>query len=510
MTMRKLPKLAVTATLLLSAAFSGEVSASSVEVALFGEPPTLDPMLYTSDAASTIDQHIYETLYTFDSKWQVAPLLASALPTLSDGGKIVSIPLRTDPVFHNGSKMTADDVIASLKRWTRVSSRGKLAGDVIESITSPKPDLIEIKLKTPFAPLLPLLASNNAAAAVMPKALTETDQAVTEIIGTGPYKLLERKPAQYTRVVRFDEYKSPTGAPDGYAGERKVSIDEVRFIPVTNAATRVAGVISGQYAFAEVLPNESYAQLQSAKGVKPILVTPTSVTFMVLNTKGGQTANPKIRLAMQAAMNPADMLTAAFGDPKFFQVDGSIFGKGTLYYAPDQVKGYNAADTKKAAQLLKEAGYSGKPIRLLTSTQFDYFYKQTLVMKNNLEEAGFKVDVQVSDWASVMQKRTGENEWEGFIASHSFTPEPSLLTFMSPTYPGWWDTPEKRKALDEFNSEVDPNKRVERWKAVQSLLYEQASTLISGQFFALIAVSDKLQGFYPSPWASFWNVKLAD
>src|SRR6476659_9372359 len=114
MTMRKLPKLAVTATLLLSAAFSGEVSASSVEVALFGEPPTLDPMLYTSDAASTIDQHIYETLYTFDSKWQVAPLLASALPTLSDGGKIVSIPLRTDPVFHNGSKMTADDVIASL------------------------------------------------------------------------------------------------------------------------------------------------------------------------------------------------------------------------------------------------------------------------------------------------------------------------------------------------------------------------------------------------------------
>jgi len=183
-------------------------------------------------------------------------------------------------------------------------------------------------------------------------------------------------------------------------------------------------VISGQYVFADTLPNEALPQLKAARGVKPVLVRPDWMIFMVLNTKGGATANVKVRQAMQAALNVPDMLAAAFGDPALFDVDGSVYGKGAAFYDGVNTRGFNQRDPKKAAQLLKEAGYKGEPIRLLTSTQFDYFYKQTLVAKENLEEAGFKVDVQVMDWASVTQKRTNANEWEGFIAYHHFTPEP--------------------------------------------------------------------------------------
>ncbi|HWC05031.1 MAG TPA: ABC transporter substrate-binding protein [Methylomirabilota bacterium] len=483
--------------------------ATAIDVALYGEPPSLDPVIFTSDSATIITHHIFETLYTFNSKWEVMPVLASALPAITENGTVVTIPLRTDAVFHNGKSMTAEDVAASVSRWTRVSPRGKLVGAMATSVTVKDPRTIEIRLKQPFAPLLPLLASNTATAVVMPKELNASDKPITEFIGTGPYKFLERKPDQFTRVVRFDQYKSPPGRPDGYAGERKAIIDEIRFVPVPNATTRVAGVISGQYLFADTLPNEALPQLKAARGIKPELVKPDWMIFMVLNTKGGATANVKIRQAMQAAINVPDMLAAAFGDPAMFDVDGSIYGKGAAFYDSVNTRGFNQRDPQRAGQLLREAGYKGEPIRLLTSTQFDYFYKQTLVAKENLEKAGFKVDVQVMDWASVTQKRTNANEWEGFIAYHHFTPEPSLITFISPEYPGWWDTPEKKAALAAFNREMDPAKRKPLWANIQRLLYEQASTLITGHFYSLTAVSDRLQGFTSMPQPAFWNVRLA-
>jgi len=484
-------------------------AATAIDVALYGEPPNLDPVIFTSDSATIITHHIFETLYTFDSKWEVKPVLASALPTITENGTVVTIPLRTDAVFHNGRTMTAEDAAASVSRWARVSPRGKLVGARATSITVKDPRTIEIRLKEPFAPLLPLLASNTATAVVMPKELNAADTPITEFIGTGPYKFLERRPDQFTRVVRFDQYKSPPGAPDGYAGERKAIIDELRFIPVPNATTRVAGVISGQYVFADTLPNDALPQLKAARGIKPVLVQPDWMIFMVLNTRGGATQNVKIRQAMQAALNVPDMLAAAFGDPQLFDVDGSIYGKGAAFYDSVNIKGFNQKDPKRAAQLLREAGYKGEPIRLLTSQQFDYFYKQTLGAKENLQEAGFKVDVQVMDWASVTQKRTNANEWEGFIAYHGFTPEPSLITFISPDYPGWWDTPEKKAALDAFNREMDPAKRKPLWQNIQKLLYEQAPTLITGHFYSLTAVSDRLKGFVSMPQPAFWNVTLA-
>ncbi|MBI1776267.1 MAG: ABC transporter substrate-binding protein [Proteobacteria bacterium] len=485
------------------------LAATAIDVALYGEPPNLDPVIFTSDSATIITHHIFEALYTFNSKWELQPVLASGPATIAGNGTVVTIPLRADVVFHNGRRMTAEDVVASLQRWARVSPRGKLVGALAESITMKDPSTVEIRMKQAFAPLLPLLATNTAAAVILPKELNATDTPITEFIGTGPYKFLERKPDQFTRVVRFDQYKSPPGTPDGYAGERKAIIDEIRFIPVTNAMTRVAGVISGQYAFADTLPNESYAQLKAARGVTPILVRPDWVIFMVLNTKAGPTANVKIRQAMQAAISPRDMLAAAFGDPALFDLDGSIYGKGAAYHDGANTQGFNQHDPKKAARLLKEAGYKGEPIRLLTSQQFDYFYKQTLVAKENLEEAGFAVDVKVLDWASVTQLRTNPNNWEGFIAYNGFQPDPNAVTFISPDYPGWWDTPEKTAALNEFNREMDPAKRVPLWSKIQTLLYEQASTLITGHFYSLTAVSDKLQGFTSMPQPAFWNVRLA-
>jgi len=482
---------------------------SAIDIATIGEPGPLDPVTVTSDLVSIITQHVFETLYAFDGKWEAAPLLASALPTVTDGGTLYTIPLRTGVKFHDGSAMGADDVVASLQRWLRASPRGKLAAPAVDSVAAKDDHTVTIKLKQPFAPLLPLLAFQNGAAAIMPKALAATTDTLKTYIGTGPYKIVEQKPDQYIRMVRFDAYSSPSGAPSGYAGTRKAEIEELRFVPVPNATTRVDGMLAGQYQFADSLPTELAPKFKGQTVAQPIMVKPFAFALLIFNQKTGPMANPTVRQAAQAALAPEDMLLAAFGDPAFFQVEGSIYPKGTPFYDEASVKGYNQHDPKKAEALLKQAGYKGEPIKILTSPQYDFLYKMSLVAQQNLEEAGFKVDLQVLDWATLLSKRGDPAQWDAFFTFHTFVPEPSLITIMNPAYPGWWDTPEKKAALDAFNIETDPSKRVTDWKAIQGLFYAQAPAIKIGEFYSLTAQSKKLAGYTPMEWPFFWNVKLA-
>lgn len=135
-------------------------------------------------------------------------------------------------------------------------------------------------------------------------------------------------------------------------------------------------------------------------------------------------------------------------------------------------------------------------------------FKVAQVADEQLKEAGFKTDVQVMDWATLVQRRTHPDAWEMFTSYHTFVPEPSLITILNPDYPGWWNTPEKQAALGAFNRETDPAKRVALWGKIQALLYAQSPTLVTGQFHSLAAISNKLSGYVEMPWSAFWNVTL--
>src|SRR5690606_30782276 len=167
-----------------------------IDVATIGEPPTLDPMASTADLVGIVTQHMFETLYTFDAKWGTTPLLAAAMPTISEDGTVYTIPLRPGIKFHDDSVMTSADVVASLDRWMKIATRGKQAAEVITSVVATDDATVTITLSKPYAPLLPLLSFNNAAAIIIPAANAAQDP-LTSFIGTGPYKLQERVPDQY-------------------------------------------------------------------------------------------------------------------------------------------------------------------------------------------------------------------------------------------------------------------------------------------------------------------------
>src|SRR5882757_3243852 len=268
-----------------TSALAAPPKGGAANLAMIGEPQTLDPMASTADLVSTIMQHVYEPLYTFDANWNVAPMLAESMPAISKDGLVYTIPVRKGVKFHNGKEMTSDDVVASLKRWMDMAPRGKAIAKEVKSLEAKGPYSVVITLNRPYAPLLAHFALPSGFAVIMAKDSIATP--LTQFVGTGPYMFKERKPDQYVQLVRFDGYSARSEPPNGYAGKREALLDELRFVPVPNANTRVEGSLSGQYDFADVLPVESFSRLDKQEKVEPLLTKPFGFPYVVLNTKAG-------------------------------------------------------------------------------------------------------------------------------------------------------------------------------------------------------------------------------
>jgi peptide/nickel transport system substrate-binding protein len=476
-------------------------------LAMVGEILSLDPMLTSSALGGTITQHIYEPLFTFDSKWNLAPMLAETLPNISKDGLVYTIALRHGVKFHNGKEMKSDDVVASLKRWMEMAPRGKTLAAELKAIEAKGPYTVVISLKHPYAPLLSQLALPAGLAGIMPKEVIANP--LTQFIGTGPYKFKERKPDQYLLLLRFDDYSARKEPADGYAGKREAVLDELRFVPVPNANTRVEGALSGQYDFADLLPVEAYKRLVNKPTVAPIITTPFGYPYLVFNTKQGVMANLGVRQAFQEALSNTEIMTATYGDKRFFSLEANHYPKGSLFYSMAGAEHYNQGNAKKAAAMLAAAKYNGAPIRLLTSQQYDFQYRIALVLAENLKQAGFKVDMQVVDWSTLLQRRNDPALWDVYVTHATFLPEPMLLPpQLGNDAPGWWQTPAKTAALSAFNSEIDPVKRGALWGQVQSVVYNEVPYMRLGSFNTLTAKSSRLVGYEPMEWPFFWNVGL--
>ena len=194
------------AALLLS---SQAMGAGILRYATIGEPPSLDVQMGTATIASTIGDHMFETLYAFDSHYKPQPLLATG-EKIEDGGKTLVIGLRQGVKFHDGKEMTAEDVVASLKRWGEFGARGKLLMNNATSLQATGKYEVTLKLSEPNGAWKSMLAYPEGGPAIYPaessarpanKPIEQKDY-----IGTGPYKFKEWRPNRYVELERFDGY----------------------------------------------------------------------------------------------------------------------------------------------------------------------------------------------------------------------------------------------------------------------------------------------------------------
>src|SRR5690606_19064575 len=147
----------------------------------------------------------------------------------------------------------------------------------------------------------------------------------------------------------------------------------------------------------------------------------------------------KVRQAWLASLDMDELMAAGFGDPSLYEVQGSIYPKEIPnWYTETGLDQFNQNDVEKAKKLLEEAGYRGEPIRILTSRQYDFLYKISLVAAAQARRAGFNVQLDVVEWATLVQKRSQLSEYEIFLTFNSFSQAPPLYQlWLFDYWPGW-------------------------------------------------------------------------
>ena len=378
-----------------------------LKIAMIGEPPTLD-LHWAANANITrqIMWHVFETLYTVDKDWSPIPHLAEG-HTVSDGGRQYTITLRKGVRFHTGKEMTAADVVASLNRWGRMATVGKALWKSVEAVEAKGRYEVVIHLKEPSGVLLNGFAF--ASAAIYPKEVIDAtgDGQLKQFIGTGPFRFVEHKPDRHIRLARFKEYAARSEPPNGAGGKRIAYLDELLFIPVPDIAVRLAGVESGSYHYSQNIKPDQYDRLLTMRSVEPRIFSPSIWSIAWLNHKQGLMTGKKLRQAFQAALDMEPIMAAAVGHPLFYRLDPGLSPpEAILWHSKAGGAAYNQKDKEKARRLLKEAGYTGQPVRWLTTQEYEHMYKTALVAKQQLEEVGFKIDLQVLDWATLTQRST--------------------------------------------------------------------------------------------------------
>ena len=133
----------------------------------------------------------------------------------------------------------------------------------------------------------------------------------------------------------------------------------------------------------------------------------------------------------------------------------------------------------------------------------------TRTFATGLKKAGFKTDLQVVDWATLVQRRNDAKLWDVYFTHSGLLPEPMLSPpQLGDGAPGWWDSADKKASLAAFNQETNPTKRGALWGKVQQVVYDEVPFIEVGKFNSLSARSAKLVGYTPAVWPFFWNTGL--
>jgi peptide/nickel transport system substrate-binding protein len=480
------------------------------KVAMIGEPPTLDLHTTTAVIVQQITWHVYEGLYTYDRNYNPIPLLVEA-HAVSDKGRTYTFKLRRGVKFHNGKELSSADVVASLRRWGRLATPGKQFWRNVEGLEAKDPLTVALYLKEPSGALFMGLARPNNGAVIYPKEIAEAagDNPVKEYVGTGPYRFVEHKPDRHVKLVRFKEYAPRSEPADGFGGKRTAYLDELLFMPVPDVAVRLAGVETGEYHVGLEIQQDQYDRVKGMPKVVAGIIKPQGWSTAVLNHKQGLMTDRRLRQAFQAALEMESIMAAGFGNKAFYRLDpGLSFPEQPQWHSKASAELYNQKNPARARKLLQEAGYAGQPLRWLTTKEYQWMYKNALVAKQQLEAAGFKIDLQVVDWATLVQRRAKPEVWDVFSTGITFNPEPAFATPTLCNWPGWWCHDDKEQWMEAMARDSDPKKRRAMWEKVQTIFYEDVGRVKFGDFFGLTATRKEVQGYRPTNEMNLWNVWL--
>jgi peptide/nickel transport system substrate-binding protein len=514
---------AAVAAMALVASVGTAAAQKTLKAVMHSDVKIVDPIWTTAYITRNHGYMIYDTLFALDEKGAVKPQMVEKYDESADKLTYV-ITLRDGLLWHDGAPVTAEDCIASIKRWAARDALGQKLMTFIDTMTVNDPKTFTIKLKSPTGLLLFGLGKPSSNVPfMMPKRVAETDPntQISDFTGSGPFVLKrdEWKPGDKIVYVKNEKYKPRAEPPSGLAGGKVVKIDRVEWLAISDAQQAANALLAGEIDYFEQPPIDLLPLLKGDKSIKIVDYNPLGLQYtMRINHLQKPFDNPKVRQALWYALNQKDFLDATIGNPDYYKICKAMFVCGSPMATDKGMEDLLESNFQKSKELLKEAGYDGTPIVLLHSTDLAALTNLAPVAKSLMEKGGFKVDMQSSDWQTVVARRVKKDPanaggWHAMLTAWVSADilNPVMNGFVNASCDkaafGWPCDAQLEKLRDDFARETDVGKQKAIVEAVQVREREVVTHIHLGQYYQPIGTRDTVSGILSAPAPVFWNIE---
>lgn len=501
--------------------------AKTVTAVMNSDLRVLDPHITTSLTTRHHGYMIYDTLLATDADLQVRPQMADW--SVSADALTFTFTLRDGLAWHDGSPVTAEDCVASLKRWASRDAMGKSLLARTASLTAADAKTVVLQLKEPYSLVLESIAKPGAMVPfMMPKRIAETpsDTAVTEYIGSGPFKFVqsEYQPGVKTVYVKNENYKPRNEPASGTAGGKVAKVDRVEWVSMPDTQTAMSALQAGEIDFLEY---PSYDMVPILKQDENLIVHATNKFgaqyYGRMNFIHPPFDNQKIRRAAMLAFNQRDFMQAAIGNPEFYRLCGAVFGCGTPFESTVGSQSLvDGGGLEEAKKLLSEAKYDGTPVVIMAPTDIASLKTQPMVAAEALRAAGFTVKLESMDFQSSIIRRNNQAKptdggWNLFFSGQPIPDawNPVVHVGMNAAgkangWVGWADDPELLALRNAFIG-AQPSEQKAIAEKIQARVLDQVIYIPIGEAVTPSVWRKSLTGVLDGPASPvFWNINKAD
>ena len=483
------------------------------EILTWGEnsPDSLDPHTQRGASGMIGQLNLYDTLYRYQGDPpKLVPWLAES-HTMSADGKTYEFKLRRGIKYHDGSEMTAEDVVYSFQRILGLKRNAASAFLPIlkaENVTAPDKYTVRFVLNRPYAPFMaaiPLAAIVNPR--IVKQHVKDNDWGSAWLsansAGSGPYKAIPGSFISYEKVS-FEWF------PDYFMGWHDKPIKQVNVQYVKSTSTRILALLRGEIdATDSRLGADGVARIEKAKGVHVARNESMRLYMISMHTQRPPLDNVHVRRALSYAFNYRGFIENAMQN---LTVRNPAPIPNNLWGYPKDIKGYeyNLEKAKAELELAKKQGVDlSRPLLLHITSGSPPSDYASQILQSDLRKLGIELRVVPSTFpqlATMARKiDTSPDLWAHWVSAYFIDPENWIGQLYDSSFHGnwkgmtWYKNAEVDQLLREARESSDQAKRAELYQKAARLVVEDAPAIYIDNAVEVRGLSDRIKGYEFSP-----------
>jgi peptide/nickel transport system substrate-binding protein len=489
-------------------------------VAADSEPANLNPAIIASNGVFFVASKVIEPLAeaSYDGPFGLAPRLATGW-TAAEDGRSISFALRQGVAWHDGKPFTSADVaFSAMEVWKKLQNLGRAVFRNLEAVETPDAHTAVFRFAAP-TPQRMIMAALPALTAVLPRHVYEgTDMrrnpANRALVGTGPFRMAETRPGEYTRLVRNPAYRE----------EGRPYLDEIvyRVLPDRAAAANALEAEEIQLAAFSAVPLADLDRIAKVPGLKVYSNGYEGLTYQLvveINHRRKELSDVRVRRALAHAID-RDFVVRTIFRGYAATSQGPVPKHDRVFHAPE-VAGYGF-NPARANALLDEAGYPRGTdgvrfrLRLLPAPFFNETRQFGDYLRQALAAVGIEAQIVGNDSAGHQRAVYTDHAFDITVGSPVYRGDPAISTtilFQSGLPPGvpfanqyGYANPEVDALIRQAAGTIDDAERVRLYRALQKQVVDDVALINVAEFSFITVARDNLVGVSNNPrWAvSSW------